>query len=258
MSSQHPPRAAFLFALLLISLPALADPSRPGGSEEIGDADWAFKLTPSWYSTTHQAAATDVNVRATNGAHAFWLGHYRQGGSADGDNGFEQTRTGYEYTLVGAAGKLVPSLQVASHGFVGGSVNAEIGTQVFALLGFGRTNTRAYYNLNFDPNDSVVYGFGTRLVPASTISLYAVRDDRLDTGQVVTHAVWRYQVSDLQRLTVDVSNKHGRPSPDEASVAGRGVSLTYDYASVFVRLAHEQKVNFSDEDQTRVTVGLRF
>lgn len=223
------------------------------GEAEVAAADaWAFKLTPSYYVTTHEKDATDLNLRANHGPHAIWLGHYQRGSE------FEQTRTGYEYTLQIPFGQLVPSLQLASHGFAGGSVNAQIGDSIYALLGFGRTNTRDYYNLNFDPNDSVVYGLGTRLLPKSTLSLFTVKDNRLHTGQMVTHAVWRMLPDDHQRWTVDLSSKHGRATADDESVSGKALSLTYDYRDIFFRLARDRKVNFTTEDQSRLSVGLRF
>ncbi|MGE5027848.1 MAG: hypothetical protein ACM3JK_05175 [Betaproteobacteria bacterium] len=231
---------------------ALADPSRPGGGEPGADDAWTFKLTPSYYSTSHQTGATDINQRANLGPHAFWLGYYRRG------NEFEQTRTGYEHTFQAPFGKLVPSLQLASHGFAGGSVNVEAGDQVFALLGFGRTNARDYYNLNFDPNDSALYGLGTRLLPGATLSLFTIRDNRLHTDQVVNHLVWRYQADERQRWTADLSRKHGKPDAEGESVAGSALAVTYDYRAVFFRLARDRKVNFSPEDQTRVSLGMRF
>jgi len=235
---------------LLLALLAVA--GRVTAAEETDDSAWDFKLTPSYYSTSHQTGATDLNLRANSGPHAVWLGYYQRGSE------FEQVRTGYEYTAELPFGKLVPSIQLASHGFAGGSINLEAGDQIFALLGYGRTNAKDYYNLNFDPNDSFVYGLGTRLLPKSTLSLFSVKDNRLHTGQVVTHAVWRYQAAERQRLTLDLSTKHGRASADEESVSGRAVSLTYDYQSVFVRLARDHKVNFTADDQTRVSLGLRF
>jgi hypothetical protein len=36
------------------------------------------------------------------------------------------------------------------------------------------------------------------------------------------------------------------------------VALTYDHKAVFVRLAVDRKVNFSNDDQTRLALGLRF
>lgn len=243
-----------MFAALLFSLDAGADVSRPGEVEppDSEATAWAFKLTPSYYSTSNQHAAVDINLRANQGPHALWLGYYQRGSE------FEQLRTGYEMTLAFDYAKLVPSLQLATHGFAGCSINLELGSVVYALLGLGRTNARDYYNLNFDPNDSVVYGLGTRLLPNTNLSLYTVRDNRLHTGQVVTHAVLRYQFDTQHRLIVDLFDKHGREAPGDPEVTGRGVSVTYDFRDVFVRMARDQKVNFTPDDQTRISLGLRF
>ncbi|MGE5621468.1 MAG: hypothetical protein ACM3VY_00430 [Candidatus Bathyarchaeota archaeon] len=239
-------------AMLLATSIAHADRTPPGAIQESAGEGWAFKLTPSYYLTSNEPEATDLNLRANHGGHALWLGHYRRSSE------FEQTRAGYEYTAQAPWGQLVPSLQVATHGFVGGSVNALVGDDIYGILGFGRTNARDYYNLNFDPNDSVAYGVGTRLVPRSNISLFTVKDNRLHTGQMVTHGVWRFLPDERQRWTVDLSAKHGRPSADADSVSGTAASLTYDYGNVFVRLARDRKVNFSNDDQTRVSLGARF
>jgi hypothetical protein len=243
---------AGVYGMLLCASGAYADPTPPGETDEVAPEAWAFKFTPSYYFTTNQPGAYDLNLRANNGSHAVWLGYYRQ------TNEFEQTRTGYEYTMQTSFVQLVPSLQVATHGFVGGSIIAQVGDSIYAILGFGRTNLHEYYNLNFDPNDSITYGLGTRLLPNSTLSLFAIKDDRLDTGQIVTHLVWRLMAGDHQRWTIDLSSKHGSPSAGEPSVSGPGLTVTYDFRNVFVRLAQDQKVNFSTENQTRVSVGLRF
>lgn len=240
---------------LIFGVPALAgaDSSRPGAADEVSDNEkWTFKLTPSYYSTTHQQSAFDLNLRANQGPHALWLGYYQRGKE------FEQTRTGYELTLESDYGRLVPSLQLASHGFAGGAANLEIGQSVYALLGYGRTNAKDYYNLNFDPNDSVVYGLGTRLLPRTNLSVYTVRDNRLHTEQAITHLVARVQLDQGQRLTVDLFDKRGRETPDDPKVSGHGLSLTYDFPQFFVRVARDRKVNFSNDDQNRVAVGMRF
>ena len=231
---------------------AYADTATRDKVAEVAAEPWTFKLTPSYYVTTNEKDATDTNLRANHGPHAIWLGYYRRGSE------FEQTRTGYEYTAHLPFGQLLPSLQLASGGFAGGSLNAQIGDSIFALLGFGRTNVRDYYNLNFDPNDSVVYGLGTSLLPKSSLSLFTVKDNRLHTDQVVTHAVWRLSPDENHRWTVDLSSKHGRASANDAPVSGNALSVTYDDRNVFLRLAQDRKVNFSTEDQTRVSLGLRF
>lgn len=244
--------ASGLYASLLVATAVSADATRPGGAE-VGTSDvWAFKLTPSYYATTHVKDAFDVNLRANDGPHALWVGHYRRGDE------FEQTRTGYEYTYQIPGLQVIPSFQAASHGFAGGSLNARIGDAVYALLGYGRTNAKDYYNLNFDPNDSFVYGVGTQLLPKSNLSLFTIKDNRLHTGQRVTHLVWRYLPDDHQRWTVDLSAKQGRLTPDDERVSGNALSLTYDYRNIFLRLAFDRKVNFTPEDQTRVTFGYRF
>ena len=254
--------ATGIYGTLFAICAAYADPANTnanaegeikGESVETGEG-WIFKLTPSYYATSHEKEASDINLRANHGPHALWLGYYRRG------NEFEQTRSGYEYTAQIPFVQLVPSLQWATHGFAGGSINAQIGDSIYALLGYGRTNARDYYNLNFDPNDSFLYGLGTSLLPKSNLSLFTIKDNRLHTGQIVTHLVWRLLPDDHQRWTVDLSSKYGRASADEAavSVSGRALSITYDYRDIFFRVARDQKVNFSTEDQTRLSVGLRF
>lgn len=98
-------------AALLLDSAAHAD-TDPAAGAAAADA-WNYKLTPSYYATSHQKDAFDLNLRANRGPHAIWLGYYRRGGE------FEQARTGYEYTAQLPFGQLVPSLQLATHGFVG-------------------------------------------------------------------------------------------------------------------------------------------
>jgi hypothetical protein len=229
-----------------------ADTASAGDDGVVASDSWAFKLTPSYYITTHEKDAIDINLRGKYGPHAIWLGHYRR------DSEFDQTRTGYEYTAQTSIVQTVSSLQLASRGFVGGSINAQIGDEIYGLLGFGRTNLREYYNLNFDPNDSILFGVGTSLLPKSNLSFYTIKDNRLDTGQVVTHVFWRMVPNDQQRWSVDLSSKHGRATAYDEYVSGNALTVTYDYRGKFFRLAQDRKVNFTTENQTRFTVGLRF
>lgn len=253
-SSQSLLFSSFLATLLVVG-PACADATRPGEADS-SDKALSFKLTPSYYATGNQRSATDTNLRANLGNHAVWLGYYQRSSE------FTQTRSGYEYTAILPSIKLVPSLQIASHGFLGGSLNAEIGEKLpaglYGLLGIGRTNQKDYYNLNFDPNDSAVYGVGSRFLAQHNLSLFTVRDNRLHTEQRITHLVWRYTPDSRQRWTLDLTDKHGRPAAEEDSVSGKGLSLTYDYADYFLRLTREQHVNFSSDSMTRAALGIRF
>ena len=214
----------------------------------------AYKFTPSYYSTTNVTPAYDLNLRGNRGPHTAWIGFYQR------SNEFQQLRLGYENSVALPFGRLVPSLQYATRGFLGGSLTAEIGERYFALAGFGRTNLKDYFNLNFDPNDMVLFGAGTRALPNTTLSLFQIRDDRLGTGQRVAHAVARINHGEKTRWTVDVFYKEGRADADPASawVHGTGVTLTWDYGRYFARVASDPYVNFSNNHMVRAAVGLRF
>jgi len=213
---------------------------------------WTYKFTPSVYVTDHERNAFDLNLRANNGPHTVWIGQYDRG------QDFKQTRTGYEYSANFEWGQVVPSLQMASGGFVGVSLGLQIGNPVYLIAGFGRTNLRDYYNLNFDPNDMVTWGLGARLENGHQVSVFTVKDNRLATDQIITHGVWRWQASPSVRWTVDVAHKEGRSSPGESRVTGNSLSLGFDRGPHFVRVAFDQKVNFSPNDQFRFSMGLRF
>lgn len=241
------PRAwlAILAGLLAIARPCVAVEQQEGIT---------LKLTPTYYHSSAENPAWDINLRGSLGAHNAWVGHYRQ------HQDFRQTRLGYDYTWDAPFGKLVPSVQYATHGFLGGSLNAEIGVRYYALLGFGRTNLKPYYNLNFDPNDAITFGIGTRAVPRTTLSLYQIWDDRLHTGQRITHLVARYKPSDKTRWTLDVFYKSGRTDADPSSAVlrGTGAAVTYDFEPYFVRIANDPYVNFTNNHMVRVAAGMRF
>jgi hypothetical protein len=132
------------------------------------------------------------------------------------------------------------------------------GVPYFGLLGLGRTNTRPYYNLNFDPNDSTLIGGGWRSQDSTQVMLYQVKDDRLRTGQRVTHFVYRGKLDERSRLTLDLFRREGRSDPDADLVAATGLSLTYDREPWFVRIAWDPKVNYTASNMTRMAIGIRF
>ena len=152
----------------------------------------------------------------------------------------------------------MPSIQYASRGFLGGSVTAEIGERHFGLLGWGRTNLKEYFNLNFDPNDSVLFGAGTRALPGATLSAFQIRDDRLGTGQRVTHFVTRLKPDEKRRWTLDVFHKRNRETEEAQAVRGTGASVTYDFGPHFVRVASDPHVNFTRDHMVRIALGTRF
>ncbi len=177
----------------------------------------AYKFTPTYYSTTNVTPAYDLNLRGSRSVHTAWIGFYQR------SNEFQQLRLGYENTVELPFGRLVPSLQYATRGFFGGSVTAEIGERYFGLAGFGRTNLRDYYNLNFDPNDMVLFGAGTRALTNTTLTVFQIRDDRLGTGQRVTHAVARIKPDAKRAGRWTCSTRRGAPTPPASGCTAPGL-----------------------------------
>ena len=218
----------------------------------------AWKLTPSAYRDTVGSSALDINLRGNRENNVFWVGHYQRGGE------FRQTRAGYEHQFALPFGRFIASGQLASRGFAGANVTLELSADkdapLFALLGLGRTNVKPYYNHNFDPNDSTLIGAGWRPDSGTAVTLYQVRDDRLGTGQRVTHLVWRTQTGAQSRLTLDLFRRSGRADADPATEQFRasGIALTWDQEPWFVRLAYDPKANFTASDMTRLAIGVRF
>lgn len=222
------------------------------------DRRFAWKLTPSSYHETANRSAVDLNLRGNRENDTFWIAQYKRGGE------FQQTRAGYERQFAVPIGRVIASGQYASRGFLGASVTLEASTAAMGpyvgLLGLGRTNQKPYYNLNFDPNDSVLIGAGWRPDEGTALTLFHVRDDRLGTKQRVTHLVLRQKTGARSRWTVDVFNRSGRSDADPESelFKANGIALTYEYEPWFVRLAWDPKVNYSNSDMTRVAIGVRF
>src|SRR5712672_1624525 len=159
---------AFLWASAAMAIEDRAD-NDPSEPDEDGTIAW--KLTATHLHETALRSAFDLNLRG---------------------NEFRQTRAGYERQLEIPVGRIIASAQLATHGFAGGSITAELGKgAAFALAGWGRTNLKTYYNLNFDPNDSILLGAGWRASQDTVVTLYQIHDDRTDTGQRVTHLVLR-------------------------------------------------------------------
>lgn len=237
---------------LMIAVTALASAANAAeSSDATTTAKPEFKLTPSYYKSSDGNDSVDINLRGVFGQHTAWLGQYHD------KEGFSQTRTGYEFRQDAGSVRIVWSGQLASQGFIGASISSEIGGDTYGIVGWGRTNLHDYYNLNFDPNDAITIGIGTRALPQTELSLFCTSDDRLHTHQRNTHFVWRYRLSAADRVTLDASYKSGLNS-DTVFVHGYGISVTYDFHQYFVRVARDQYANFTANQLTRYSLGLRF
>jgi len=213
--------------------------------------DW--KLTYTQHRAQSEPDGIDLNLRGTRDSTVFWLGHYRRADE------FEQSRGGLEKTLSFGWGKLLLSGQAATHGFLGYATQAEIGSgNVRPLVGFGRTNLKPYYNLNFDPNDMVTAGVVVDLPQSMRASLYAIHDDRLGTGQTVLHAVLRTSGDSARRWTIDLSQRRGPLGEGGERAVRTGIGVTYDQAPYFGRVVYDPNANFGGHDMVRVSFGARF
>lgn len=210
-----------------------------------------FKMTTSWYRSSDNNNANDMNLRGNYGDHAAWVGQYR-----DHQN-YQQSRAGYEFTQHLGPSQIVWSAQAADGGFLGGSITAQLGDPIFGIVGFGRTNLKNYYNLNFDPNDAITLGLGTHINASTDLSLFQIHDDRLGTRQRVTHLYLHQTLSDTHRYSIDASYKTGLNS-DGNDIKGIALTVTVAYRQFFLRLAQDQYANFSAATQHRVSLGIGF
>ena len=211
-----------------------------------------YKITYSHFHTK-ASDANDINLRLSNDNQTIWLAGYKESSSD-----FNQVRTGYERTDYFTFIKTITSLQLATHGFLGGAITAEIGKPFYAIIGYGRTNLKPYDNINFDPNDSITLGAGWHVDQDLNISVYGVEDNRVVDGQRITHLMVNKRLPEDQKITLDIFLKSGSPDNQGQSIHGLGCALTYDISRYFLRLAYDPKVNFTQENMSRVSIGVHF
>lgn len=212
-----------------------------------------FKLTAGAYQYAGTGNALDLNLRNTSSFGNTWLGFFRFPAQE-----IEQWRTGWDKQF-GEQLRVKPSVQAASGGFVGASVQAEMGDPWFAAVGIGRTNLRAYYNLNFDPNDSYIVQLGFHDDRAGRYaSILLVQDNRQHPDQRHLHFTWREGHAGGNRITLDALYKTGTVEEDGVKIHRWGFTASYDWPRWFVLVAYDPKSNFSNLDLWRLSIGARF
>jgi hypothetical protein len=238
-------RTAILIAFIaatLFSVPTLA--------QDANNAKPANKLTLGAYQFSETGNATDLNLRHTEEFGDTWIGYYQ---SSKRDE--HQGRLGWVNTFERGILRFTPSAQIASRGYYNWSAALETGDTWFLGAGFGRTNLRPNWNLNFDPNDSWSLAAGWR-ADGESFALQWIRDDRQNPDERHLHAVYRTSLPDGQRLTFDILHKRGLVEGE--AIRKTGATLTYDWPRFFLRLAFDPKVNFTNEDMWRLSMGTRF
>ena len=240
------------FAYLLIVSGALA-----AASVAVADSDApsiatqpAYKFTAGGYSFSDHTAGLDLNLRRSSEIGNAWVGYFRLA-----DQSITQWRTGWDNSY-GSTVRVSPSIQFATHGFVGGSIAVETGDPWFAGAGLGRTNLRPYWNLNFDPNDAYTLSAGHRGSDNQLFMFLLVRDNRQNPDQRHLHFVYRQPLAEGKRITVDALYKTGLV--EDERIHRWGLSLTYDWPRFFTRVAWDPKTNFTAVNAVRLSIGTRF
>ncbi|MGH8137638.1 MAG: hypothetical protein ACREVV_05515 [Steroidobacteraceae bacterium] len=235
------PIAALLF-LICMCADALAE----DGNTSV-ERPW--KLTVGDYRYSDYSGG-DVNLRWRRSDTDAWLGVYS-------DQVFgTQGRAGADTSVqIAKSIQIQPSLQVATLGFVGGSLNIQAGEEWFGMAGIGRTNLKPYFNLNFDPNDALTFGAGHHGADGSIYTLFVVADDRLHTRQRDWHFNVRTPLGKM-RATLDILRKSG--ISDAGYITGWGFTGTWDCPTWFLRLARDPYQNFSAQNAWRFSGGVRF
>jgi hypothetical protein len=211
--------------------------------------DLRWKLTMGEYAYAGYIGS-DINLRWRGDGTDGWLGIYS-------DRIFgTQARVGTDTVIqVTNYVQVQPSLQLATRGFVGGSVNLQVGGAWYGIAGVGRTDARPYFNLNFDPNDAVTLGGGYQNPSGASFMVFVVADDRFHTGQRDWHLNARIP-NDESHVTLDVLRKSGQG--DAGYVNAWGFSANYDWPRWFLRLAYDPYQNFSTQNAWRLAAGIRF
>jgi hypothetical protein len=244
-------RPAIVLAVVLVAglTPGLAAAADDDGGKAPGPP--LNKLTVSYYDFSSGKAGLDVNLRHTFKSSTAWIAGYHE------TDGFDQARAGYEYDYRNDWLTFVPSVQAATHGFLGATLYAEVGHGLVGIVGTGRTNLQPYWNLGFDPNDYIQFGAGYVDRDGNRVSVYVIHDNRLDTGQTNTHVFFRHYLPRTWRLTVEFVNEHGN-GDNGAPVNAWVKSVDVDWNRWVVRVAVDPHVNYTPDRQVRVAAGLRF
>jgi hypothetical protein len=214
-----------------------------------GEPELPWKLTVGEYAYSDYAG-TDLNLRWRADGSSAWGGVYT-------DRVFgTQVRGGADTAIsLGKYLQLQPSVQVASLGFLGGSLNVQAGDTWYGIAGIGRTDARPYFNLNFDPNDALTLGAGHHSDSGVSYYLMMIADDRFHTGQRDWHLNAQMPFG-TSHATVDVLHKTGLS--DAGRISAWGASANYDWPRWFLRLAYDPYQNFSAQSAWRFAGGWRF
>ncbi len=234
------------------SLSEQSDQTTEKHRDPVEDADeFKSKLTLGIYFTRGDRAY-DLNLRHQFGPLTAWIAGFYD------PNSTKLIRVGGQYDYKRGWLHLVPSLEVSTNRAMSGSLSSELGSgKTIAIAGVSRTNLRAFFDLFWDPSDSVQLGIARKLSSYDRISAFTIFDVRLHTGQQNTHIVWRHKLNATNGITFDGLFKSGHTDSGEY-IRNVGIGVYYDRPKWFWKLYYDPHVNFTDKTMVRTGIGLKF
>jgi len=213
--------------------------------------EFKSKLTLGIYFTPG-ARAYDLNLRHQFGPLTTWIAGFW----APKSN--KLLRVGAQYDFKKAWFHFVPTLEVATTKGVSGSLYSELGAgKTFAIVGVSRTNLKAFFDLFWDPSESVQLGVGHKISSYDRIQAYSIFDVRLHTEQQNTHVVWRHKLNANNGITFDGVFKTGHEDSGKF-IHSAGIGAYYDRPKWFWKVYYDPHVNFTSHTMVRTGIGLKF
>ena len=213
--------------------------------------EFKSKLTLGIYFTDG-ARAYDLNLRHQFGPLTAWIA-----GFYDPKNN-KLMRVGTQYDYKKAWFHFVPTIEVATSKAVSGSLYSELGSgKTFLIAGVSRTNLKAFFDLFWDPSESVQLGIGHKIRSYNRIQAYTIFDVRLHTEQQNTHVLWRHKLNANNGITFDGVFKSGHTDSGEF-IRDVGIGAYYDRPKWFWKVYYDRHVNFTSHTMVRTGIGLKF
>jgi hypothetical protein len=235
-------------------LPALdsSTAKQPDSRDPVERSDeFKSKLTFGIYFTPG-ARAYDLNLRHQFGSWTAWIAGFYDPQSN------KLLRVGAQYDYKKDWLHLVPTLEVSTTRAMSGSLYSELGSgNTYAIAGIARTNLRPFFDLFWDPGDSVQLGIGHKISNYDRIQGYTIFDIRLHTGQQNTHVLWRHKLNANNGITFDGVFKSGHGDSGEF-IRAASIGVYYDRERWFWKLYYDPHVNFSDHMMVRTGIGVKF
>jgi hypothetical protein len=213
--------------------------------------EFKSKLTFGIYFTPG-ARVYDLNLRHQFGPFTAWIAGFYDPKSN------KLMRIGAQYDYKKGWLHLVPTLEIATTRAMSGSLYSELGAgKTYAIAGIARTNLRPFFDLFWDPGDSIQLGMGHKISSYDRIQGYTIFDVRLHTGQQNTHILWRHKLNANNGITFDAVFKTGHGDSGEF-IRAVGIGVYYDREKWFWKLYYDPHVNFADHTMVRSGIGLKF